>query len=91
MISGCVPVLSLDADDAGAEAMPRMASALMRAGFDRVRYVRPSKEYKDWNGLMSSRGEEVVRLYIQKQEREYQTVAGGDWEGTRMGINGLVR
>lgn len=87
MISGCVPVLSLDADSAGGQATPRMAAALMRAGFERIRYVRPSREHKDWNGLMVARGQAVLRRYIETQERVYETVAGGDWEGTSMGIN----
>ena len=90
MIAGCVPVLSLDADDAGGEAMPRMAASLSKAGFDKIRYVRPSREYKDWNGLMAARGPSVVRRYIETQERDYETIAGGDWEGTRMGINGML-
>lgn len=90
MISGCVPVLSLDADEAGGEAMPRMATALARAGFDKIRYVRPSREYKDWNGLMVARGPAVVRLYVDTQERDYETIVGSDWEGTRIGINGML-
>jgi DNA primase len=90
MISGCLPVLSLDADSAGGEAMPRMASSLAKAGFEKIRYVRPSQEYKDWNGLMIARGPAVVRLYVETQEKDYETIAGGDWEGTRMGINGIM-
>lgn len=91
MIRGCSPVLSLDADDSGGEAMPRMASMLTRAGFGHVRYVRPSREYKDWNGLLVARGPKVLSMYLESQERDYETVAGGDWERTRMGINEMLR
>lgn len=91
MIEGCLPVLSLDADDAGGQAMPRIACSLIKAGFEKVRYVRPSREHKDWNGLMVARGEAVLRRYVETQERDYETVAGGDWEGTRISINEMLR
>lgn len=91
MLAGCRPVLSLDADEAGAEAMPRMAAALAKAGFGNIRYIRATREYKDWNGLMVAKGAPVVRRYIESQEKDYETVAGSDWEGTRMRINGIVQ
>lgn len=91
MIEGCTPVLSLDADEAGREAMPPIVAAMVKAGFEGVRYVRPSREHKDWNGLLVARGRDVVNQYIRTQEKDYEMVAGGDWEGTRMGINGMFR
>jgi hypothetical protein len=89
MIRGCLPVLSLDADDSGGAATPRLASMLIKAGFNRVRYVRPSREYKDWNGLLVARGPRVLAMYVDSQERDYETLSGGDWEGTRLGLNGM--
>lgn len=91
MIRGCVPVISLDADGSGGEATPKIAKALVLAGFEGVRYVRPSKEYKDWNGLLVAKGAKVLSRYIETQERDYEMVAGGDWEGIHIGFNGLFR
>ena len=91
MLRGCLPVLSLDADQAGGEAIPRAANSLLKAGFESVRYVRPSREHKDWNGLLVARGPKVLAEYVRSQERDYGTVAGGDWESTRMGLNGMFR
>lgn len=90
MIRGCRPVLSLDADESGGEATPRLANMLIKAGFEDVRYVRPSREYKDWNGLLVARGPRVVAMYIKSQEKDYETPGGGDWEGTRLGLNGMI-
>lgn len=90
MIRGCLPVLSLDADDSGGAATPRLANMLLKAGFSGVRYVRPSREYKDWNGLLVARGPRVVAMYVKSQEKDYETLGGGDWEGTRMGLNGMI-
>ena len=90
MIRGCQPVLSLDADDSGAQATPRLANMLLKAGFEIVKYVRPSREYKDWNGLLVARGAKVVAMYVKSQEKDYETLSGGDWEGTRLGLNGMI-
>lgn len=90
MLRGNLPVLCLDADDSGGEALPRIALKLKKSGFPSVRYVRPSKEHKDWNGLLVARGASVLAAYINSQEREYETVAGGDWEGIRLGLNALL-
>lgn len=90
MIKGTVPVLCLDADDSGGEALPKMANKLKKAGFQKVNYVRPSKEYKDWNGLLVARGPAVLSAYVRHQEKEYDTSIGGDWEGTILGLNSLL-
>jgi hypothetical protein len=90
MIRGCLPVLSLDADESGGVATPRLANMLLKAGFEGVRYVRPSREYKDWNGLLVARGPRVLAMYVKSQEKDYDTLSGGDWEGTRLGLNGMI-
>lgn len=91
MISGLKPVLALDADDSGGEALPRIAHSLFRAGFKSLNYVRPSKEHKDWNGLLAARGATTVGAYVRMHERPYDAPVGGDWEGTRLGINEILR
>lgn len=90
MIRGLRPVLCLDADDSGGEALPRMATKLSNAGFESIRYVRPSCEYKDWNGLLKARGTKAVEAYIKHNEKDYEFTVGGDWEGTLMSVNRMI-
>jgi len=66
-----IPVLCLDADNAGAEALPKMGDSLLRMGFSEVFYVRASKEHKDWNSMFQNDGQKVVRAYIKQNERRY--------------------
>lgn len=90
MIRDYKPVLCLDADEAGSEALPKIASALMSKGMS-VSYVRPCREYKDWNGLLEEKGERILREYIRTQEKPYNESPGiGDWEGTRMAMKNIV-
>lgn len=91
MIRGCKPVLALDADSSGGEALPGLAHMLFQAGFKQVRYIRPSEEYKDWNGLLVARGHKTLAFYIQSHEKDYSTPSEGDWESTRIGFNGIFR
>jgi DNA primase len=90
MIKEFKPVLCLDADDAGTEALSKIASTLMTKGIS-VSYVKPCKEYKDWNGLLEEKGERILREYVRTQERPYnESPAIGDWEGTRMAMKNIV-
>jgi DNA primase len=91
MIRSYVPVLCLDADKAGGEAMPKIAHHLFSMGFPKVFYVRPCKEFKDWNGLLTEKGEKILRHYVMGQERQYDTSAGGgDWESTKIAMNDMI-
>lgn len=90
MIKEYKPVLCLDADEAGREALLKIASALMTKGLH-VSYVRPCGEYKDWNGLLEEKGERILREYIKTQENPYnESPAMGDWEGTRIAMKNIV-
>jgi DNA primase len=88
MLKGYAPVLCLDADEAGGQALPKMARTLLSRGFQSVSYVRPCSEYKDWNGLLVAKGEKILRHYVAAQERQYNDGIA-DWEGTRIAINNL--
>jgi len=91
MLRGLVPVLALDADDAGAEALPKIAKNLMSKGFGKIFYVRPCKEFKDWNGLLVAKGKKILRHYILSKEKEYNPSPGtGDWEGTKLAMDNLI-
>jgi hypothetical protein len=91
MIDGYIPVLCLDADEAGSQALPKMANFLFSRGIKRVHYVRPCKEYKDWNGLLVAKGEKILRGYVNMQEKQYNSsLGGGDWESTKIAINSII-
>jgi DNA primase len=90
MIKGLRPVLCMDADESGGEALPRIAQRLFRAGFDKIRYIRPCKEHKDWNGMLVARGPEAIQRYIETQEKDYGGLAGGDWEATSLNLNNIL-
>lgn len=81
-----IPVLCLDADEAGGQALLKMADKLLSRGVTNVFYVRPCKEYKDWNGLLVEKGERILKHYVASHERRYQPE---EWEGTRIAMNRL--
>lgn len=66
-----IPVLCLDADMAGAAALPKMGDSLLKMGFEQVFYVRASKEHKDWNSMHQNDGQNVVKAYIRQNEKKY--------------------
>lgn len=92
MIKGFVPVLALDADEAGSEALPKIAKNLMSKGFSKIYYVRPCREYKDWNGLLVAKGDKILRHYVASKEKEYISLPGaGDWESTKIAMENLIK
>jgi len=92
MISPYIPVLCLDADEAGGKATMDIASFLMSNGVKGIKYVRPCVEYKDWNGLLVAKGPKILAAYIHSQEKEYNQAPGaGDWESVRLKMNEMVR
>ena len=79
-----VPVLCLDADRAGAEALPKMGDLLLRKGFKKVFYVRAPKEHKDWNSMLQNDGEKIIRVYIRNNEKEYDYLLSTSLKGIRL-------
>lgn len=71
IIKSYIPVLCLDADKAGADALLGMGDSLLRKGFERIFYIRASKEHKDWNSMYQNDGERIVRAYIKQNEKRY--------------------
>lgn len=83
-------VLCLDADDAGGKATSSIASELLSSGKNEVRYVRPSLEYKDWNGLLVAKGPKILAAYVRAQEKKYDSSCGANWEMTRVGMKAII-
>jgi hypothetical protein len=63
--------LALDNDKAGKRALPVMAGKLTANGFPWPTWVRPPKDFKDWNKLLQVHNEKVLRGYVVKSERMY--------------------
>lgn len=88
MIKNTQPVLSFDSDSAGGDALVKIANFLLSKGITNIHYVRPCKEFKDWNGMLVNKGENVVRNYIKMQEKRYDSnPALGDWESLKLSMN----
>lgn len=91
MIKDYTPVLCLDSDDAGTTALSKISTSLFSKGFNKIFYVRPCKEYKDWNGLLVAKGEKILKHYILNQEKQYNADIGmGDWESTKLEMNKIT-
>lgn len=91
MINRSVPVICLDADDAGADALPKIAKQMMARGVTSIFYVRACKEFKDWNGMLVEKGEKILRHYVRANERQYnESVAQGDWESTKIAMRKII-
>jgi len=84
IIKSYVPVLCLDADSAGADALPKMGDFLLQKGFKNIFYVRASKEHKDWNAMYQHDGLKVVRYYIHQHEKQYDFFLSTQLRGRRL-------
>lgn len=92
MIKGHHPVLCLDADEAGSEALLKIAGNLLKRGFLKVSYVKPYKQYKDWNGLLVEKGPKILKEYVKIQEKSYNdSISIGDWESTKISMNDIAK
>lgn len=92
MIKNYIPVLCLDADDAGGDALIKIANKLLSKGINQIFYVRPCLEFKDWNGLLVEKGDKILKYYIKTQEKQYNAeIANGDWESIKLAINKIAK
>ena len=90
MLKEFFPVLCFDADSAGGGATASVAASMMRNGTRGIRYVRPCSKYKDWNAFLVSEGPKIMAKYVEINEKDYDHPGIGDWESTRLRMNGLV-
>jgi len=76
-----IPVICLDSDKAGKVGMRKMVNQLLAAGFPRFGFVRPPKQYKDWNALLQKFGPKVLFHYIKQNTKTHMgSHEIGDWE-----------
>ena len=71
MLRGYYPTLCLDNDDAGRDALPKLGDFLKEKGFVDVRYIRPPRQYKDWNKMLENTSPKLIAAYIRRRERLY--------------------
>lgn len=65
-------VLAFDSDDSGYEANNNIGSDLLNYGYEKnITYVRPPKEYKDWNKLYKEKNADVVKWFINKYTKNF--------------------
>ncbi len=81
MIRGYIPVLCFDTDsnkkvDAGGKAMLDIGNELKAKGFEEVWYIRPPKQYKDWNKMLVDVGPKIVNAYIKQNQKKYTDMTG---------------
>lgn len=76
MLRGYQLVLAFDADKAGENGIRQISDAISSTksitGVDSLYYVRPPKQFKDWNAMYQAYDKDIVRLYIEKKEAEHQ-------------------
>lgn len=79
-----VPILCLDADKAGAEALLNMGDYLLQKGFKKIYYVRAPLEHKDWNKMYEVDGEKILRIYIKNNKKEYDYLESTKLRGIKI-------
>ena len=77
--------LCLDNDQAGKTSLPVIGNALLSYGFKDVHYVRPPKQYKDWNQMLQENNEKLLAAYIVRKEKMYY-----EWTGDEMAYELIV-
>lgn len=71
LLRSYIPVLCVDNDKAGLNALSKLGDALLEKGVKDIRFVRPSTEYKDWNAMLQKVGSRVMSQYIKHREKQY--------------------
>jgi len=62
--------MAFDSDKAGKDGL-KIANELLGKGFREVSFVRPPEGYKDWNTLLVETHEDIVKYYIDHNERVF--------------------
>lgn len=74
--------IAFDADKSGGEALHKLGSICESNPNDvKVSYIRPPKNFKDWNEMLVDAGPRVMAAYIQQNEKAFK----GAWTA-----NGLI-
>ena len=71
--------LAFDSDLAGREAVSKVGQYLISSGFNRIGYVSPPKEIKDWNEFLVKHGEKQLNEYISNNYKTFTFRVGNDF------------
>jgi DNA primase len=74
-----IPVICVDNDKAGGNALPKIGDFLFAQGITRISYVRPPNGYKDWNDMLVKLGPNIVRAYVLSKEKMFD-----EWTSEQM-------
>lgn len=70
-----IPVICLDNDKAGREALPKIAAFLRERGFKEIWYVKPcgleTGKKVDWNDMLVKFGPKLLKAYILRYEKRW--------------------
>jgi hypothetical protein len=66
-----IPVLCLDGDKYGVEALINMGNLLLKKGFKEIYYVRIPNPYKDWNEFLIDTNQKILNFYIKNNIKKY--------------------
>lgn len=70
-----VPVICVDNDNAGRDALPKICNFLKSYGINDISYVRPPIGYKDWNDVLCKFGPNILRKYVVDCEKKFDSWA----------------
>lgn len=70
-IKDYIPVICVDTDKAGDQALLEIGDKLISKGFEKIFYVRPPSSFKDWNEMLVKTSVNLIRAYIAKNEKIY--------------------
>ena len=68
-MSAYKPVICLDNDKAGRNALPFIYDFLKLRGFGEIHYVRPPTRFKDWNDMLVASGPNILKAYLTQKEK----------------------
>jgi DNA primase len=83
-------VVALDADNAGKLGLKSIAGEGSKLNTDSILFVRPPKEFKDWNEFYINYDASIVNKYIKTQEKPYYpSPVIGDWKSIELDCDDL--
>lgn len=77
LLRGYKTIVCLDNDISGRDAIRTVGESFLSRGFaDGLAFVRPPLGFKDWNSMLSKKRPEIVRAYIERNQRPFDQDTG---------------
>lgn len=65
--------IAFDTDKSGAEALNKISKTFEEGGITDTKFVRPPKQFKDWNEMLTKVGKKLINAYIKHNETPIDT------------------